>query len=83
MTLARDSISEEVEQLRKTREGMDENEEQRCKEHIIRRLKRVNGCTSGNIKAMKDEKGRIHTSTEGIITALQEHWAKVFEKRWH
>ena len=81
--LAWQSIQEEINELKKNQENMEENDVQRKKENIIRKLKKMNGDTSSGIKAVKDEHGRIHTEVSDITEVLEKHWASVFQQKGH
>ena len=62
------------------RDNGEEFEVQKSKEHIIRKLKRLNGNTTGNIKAMKNEQGNIRADLQRIMDILEAHWTRVFGK---
>ena len=79
--LARNTVSEEMEEVKRMQAEGDDCGVKRGKENIIRRLKRINGSTDGGIKAMKNDKGEIKTDAKGMIEILQAHWAKVFGKK--
>ena len=81
LELAKDTITEEIEEVRKMQAAGDECGVKRGKENIIRRLKRLHGGATGAIKAMRSKGGDIRTDTGGMIEIMQEHWADVFKKQ--
>jgi hypothetical protein len=81
LELAKDTITEEIEEVKQMQAQGDECGAKRGKENIIRKLKRLHGGTTGAIKAMRSSAGDIRTDTKGMIEILQEHWAEVFQKR--
>jgi hypothetical protein len=81
LELAKDTITEEIEEVKQMQAQGDECGAKRGKENIIRKLKRLHGGTTGAIKAMKSSAGDIRTDAKGMIEVLQEHWSEVFQKR--
>jgi hypothetical protein len=73
LDLARYGVAQEIDEVKKMQEEGDEYGASRGKENIIRQLKRLTGTSGGGIKAMKDDKGNIHTDTAGMISTLEEH----------
>jgi hypothetical protein len=81
LELAKDTITEEMEEVKQMQAQGDECGAKRGRENIIRKLKRLHGGTTGTIKAMRSSAGDIRTDTKGMIEVMQEHWAEVFQKQ--
>ena len=81
LELAKETVVEDMEEIKRMREKGDDCGIARSKENIIRQLKRINGKGCAGIKAVKNDKGEVRTDTKGIVDALQDHWAKVFKQK--
>ncbi len=79
--LARRGIQEEITELKKLEEGGDEFEVTKGKENIIRKLKKLNGDSSGSIGAVKDASGTVRTDMEGIVELLENYWKDIFKSK--
>ena len=81
LQLARDTVTEAVEEVKKMQATGDEEGVRRGKENIIRKLKRIHGGSTSGIKAMKHANGEIRTVVRGMIDILQSHWSQVFQRK--
>ena len=65
LELAKGTVTEEIEEVRRMQAEGDECGVKRGKESIIRKLKRIHGGTTGAIRAMRSENGDVGPTPRG------------------
>ena len=77
LELASEDVTNDTQQLRNSSED-DGEDRSRCKENIIRKLRRLSLGEACQLSSIVDDEGVIHISAGEMAEALSNHWKSVF-----
>ena len=78
--LSRQTITTELSSLQAKGDNLDPQVNNRKKENVLVKLRRLMPGTSNGINALADEMGNITTDPKAITSILKKHWEEVFQK---
>ena len=79
ITLARGEIMEDMEEVQKTE---CPQQQQRQKECVLKKLKKLIPGSSAELSAIQREDGSVTNEPAEMAEALRSHWQRVFKRKW-